>query len=98
MLGKASLQFLAKLFDVSPATTYQWIRKTVETLGEPVVADGIQEIEIDEMWHFLRSKKNKRWIIKALDRNTRRTIAWVVRGRDAATVSRLYCQLEQLND
>ena len=97
-LGKASFRFLARLFDVSPATTYQWVRKTAETLGEPVVSAGVKEIEIDEMWHFLHSKKNKRWIIKALDRNTRRTVAWVVGGRDAATVRRLYCQLEHLND
>ena len=48
-LGKASFRFLAKLFDVSPATTYQWVRKTAETLGEPVVSAGVKEIEIDQM-------------------------------------------------
>ena len=58
-LGKASFRFLARLFDVSPATTYQWVRKTAETLGEPVVSAGVKEIEIDEMWHFLHSKKTK---------------------------------------
>ena len=47
-LGKASFRFLAKLFDVSPATTYQWVGKTAETLGEPVVSAGVKEIEIDE--------------------------------------------------
>ena len=47
---------------------------------------------------FPAFKKNKRWIIKALDRNTRRTVAWLVGGRDAATVRRLYGQLEHLND
>ena len=58
-LGKASFRFLAKLFDVSPATTYQWVRKTAETLGDPVVSAEVKEIEIDEMWHFLHSKKTK---------------------------------------
>ena len=58
-LGKASFRFLAKLFDVSPATTYQWVRKTAETLGEPVVSAGVKEIEIDQRWHFLHSKKTK---------------------------------------
>ena len=58
-LGNASFRFLAKLFDVSPATTYQWVRKTTEKLGEPVVSAGVKEIEIDEMWHFLHSKKTK---------------------------------------
>ena len=96
-LGKASFRFLVILFNVSPATTYQWVRKSTETLGEAVVSAGVKEIEIDQGWNFLHSK-NKRWIIKALDRNTRRTVAWLVGGRDAATVRRLYCQLEHLND
>ena len=56
-LGKASFRFLAKLFDVSPATTYQWVGKSAETLGEPVVSAGVKEI--DEMWPFLHSKKTK---------------------------------------
>ena len=56
-LGKASFRFLAKLFDVSPATTYQWVGKSAETLGEPVVSAGVKEI--DERWHFLHSKKQK---------------------------------------
>ena len=47
---------------------------------------------------FPAFKNIKRWIIKALDRNTRRTVAWVVGGRDAATVRKLYCKLEHLND
>ena len=47
---------------------------------------------------FPAVKKTKRWIIQALDRNTGRTLAWVVGRRDAATVRRLYCQLEHLNN
>ena len=58
-LGKASFRFLAQLFAVSPATTYQWVGKSAETLGEPVVSAGVKAIEIDQMWHFLHSKKQK---------------------------------------
>ena len=65
-LGQASCRFLAKLLAVSPATTYQWVRQTAETLAEPVVSAGVKEIEIDQMWHFLHSKKDgssKLWIV-----------------------------------
>ena len=67
-LGKASFRFLAKLFDVSPTTTYNWVRQTAESFGEPVVDENIKEIEIDEMWHLLQSKKTKNglsrpWIV-----------------------------------
>ena len=48
-LSKASFRFLAQLLAVSPATTYQWVGKSAETLAEPVVSAGVKEIEIDQM-------------------------------------------------
>ena len=42
------------------------------------------------------SQKNKKWLIKAVDRGTRRTIAWVIGGRDAATFQRLYDKVKHL--
>jgi len=47
---------------------------------------------------FYRSKKNKKWIIKALDRTSERTVAWVIGGRDAATFRRLYEKVKHLKD
>ena len=40
------------------------------TVGAPVVAEGIEEIEIDHRWHFLGAKKTKngssrRWMVTA---------------------------------
>ena len=51
--------FFAKLFNISPSTTYQWLHKTAATIEKPTVSNGIKEIEIDEMWHILTSKKTK---------------------------------------
>ena len=45
---------------------------------------------------FYSFKKNKKWIIKALDRATGRTVAWVIGGRDAATFRRLYDKVKHL--
>jgi len=56
-LGKASFGFIGKLFGVSRTTAYNWIRREAEGLPAPEVASSIQEIEFDEMWHFLQSKK-----------------------------------------
>ena len=58
-LGKASFGFLAKLFGVSRTTTYYWIRQAAASTDEPAIAEDIQEIEFDEMWHFIQSKKEK---------------------------------------
>jgi insertion element IS1 protein InsB len=43
-------------------------------------------------------QKNKLWIIKAIDRSTRRTVAWVLGGRDSATFRRLYDKVKHLKN
>ena len=67
-LGKASFGFLAKLFGVSRSLTYRWVKSEAESLPEPEISNEIKEIEFDEMWHFIQSKKTKygssrRWIV-----------------------------------
>lgn len=43
-----------------------------------------------------RFKKNKCWIIKAVDRVAGRTVAWVLGSRSAATFKRLYAKVKHL--
>ena len=43
-------------------------------------------------------KQRKVWIIKAVDRRTGRTIAWVLGSRDAATFQRLYDKVKHLTN
>ena len=67
-LGKASFGFLGKLFGVSRSLTYRWIKAEAQLLPEPEISADIKEIEFDEMWHFIQSKKtkngsSKRWIV-----------------------------------
>ena len=45
-----------------------------------------------------RVKKNKRWVIKAVDRVSRRTVAWVLGGRDTETFRRLYAKVQHLTN
>ena len=63
-LGKASFGFLGKLFNVNRSTTYRWIRNVAEDIEEPVISSSIKEIEFDEMWHFIHSKKTKNGSLK----------------------------------
>lgn len=67
-LGKASFGMLAKVFGVSRSLTYRWIKEEAGTLPEPAISEDIREMEFDEMWHFIGSKKtkngsSKRWIV-----------------------------------
>ena len=67
-IGKSSFGFLGKLFGVSRSTAYKWIKSIAEDIEEPVISGSIKEIEFDEMWHFIQSKKTKNgsskpWIV-----------------------------------
>jgi transposase len=56
-LAKASFGMLGKVFGVSRALTYRWVREAAEALPGFEVRGDIKEMEFDEMWHFIGSKK-----------------------------------------
>ncbi len=68
--SKASYNFLAKkIFHCSPTTVMNWIKKAGAEVKMPEITEDIKEIEFDEMWHFIGSKKTKngslkQWIAK----------------------------------
>ena len=63
-LGKSSYGFIAKLFGVTPPAVQKWLKKEAEILKEPEVSVEITEMEFDEMWHFVGSKKTKNGSLK----------------------------------
>jgi len=58
-LGKASFRMLGKTFGHSHSLMYRWISKEADDLPEPAITTDIKEMEFDEMWHFIGSKKTK---------------------------------------
>lgn len=67
-VGKSSFGMLARLFGVSRSLVFRWIKEAGMALPEPVVEGNIREMEFDEMWHFIGSKKTKNgsskpWIV-----------------------------------
>jgi transposase-like protein len=86
---KASYNFLGrKLFKVSPTTIMNWIKKYADSVELPEVSGDIKEIEFDEMWHFINSKKTR-------DGYSRRLI--VGEGKLSPTLSAIVI-LQHLND
>jgi IS1 family transposase len=49
-----------------------------EPMGRTIV------LELDEMWHYLKKKRQKLWIWKALDRETGQLLDWACGRRDQA--------------
>ena len=82
-----SIRAIARLIEVSPSAVLKWIKTFAKTHYEkPAPADAIL-VELDEMWHYVKSKKNKLWIWKAYRRETGELIDWECGGRDKATES-----------
>ena len=56
-LGKGSYNMLGKFFGRDRYLIYRWINEAGLSFGEPDIDGEIREIEFDEMWHFIGSKK-----------------------------------------
>ena len=53
-----SFRTIAKLFRVTPKTIYDWVKKYAqENYVKPVPQGDLVVVELDEMWHYLGSKK-----------------------------------------
>lgn len=48
------------------------------------------ELEVDEMWTFVGRRSHKIWLWLAVERPSRRIVAWVLGCRGAATARRLW--------
>lgn len=56
-MAKGSFRMMGRLLGVNHTLIYRWIRAYGESLPEPEVSGDIKQMEFDEMWHFLVSKK-----------------------------------------
>ena len=54
--GKASYGMIARMFKVSRSTVLYWIRSMGLKLSAPQINTEIEEVSIDEMWHFINKK------------------------------------------
>ena len=57
--GKSSYGFISKLFKVSRTAVLKWIRNVAHRMPEPNINADIREVQIDEMWHFIKEKNKK---------------------------------------
>ena len=57
--GKASYEFIARLFKVSPVSVMKWVKDEANRSSHQQTLPSIREVSFDEMWHFVNRKKNK---------------------------------------
>jgi transposase len=56
-MAKGSFRMMGRVLGVDHTLVYRWIRSFGEGIPEPEVPGDVTEMEFDEMWHFVGSKK-----------------------------------------
>ena len=56
-MAKGSYRMIGRILKIDHTLVYRWIRAFGETLPEPDVSGDITQMEFDELWHFVKSKK-----------------------------------------
>jgi transposase len=56
-MAKGSYRMMGRILKIDHTLVYRWVRAFGESLPEPKVSGEIKQIEFDEMWHFIKSKK-----------------------------------------
>ena len=65
-LAKGSYNMLGNIFDRDRSLIYRWIKEAGLSFDDPLIDGDISEIEFDEMWHFINSKKTNFGSLKPL--------------------------------
>ena len=97
-LSKGSYNMLARIFHTWPSLVYRWVREAGAELPEPALEGEIKEIEIDELWHFIQSKKTSFGSSKRLIVAHGELWPGCSAIRDTATFQRLYDKLRHLTN
>jgi insertion element IS1 protein InsB len=93
-LSGISMNRIAFLLRVSAQAVLNWIRAfAIEHYKKPEPTGKAIVLELDEMWHYLKKKRRKLWIWKALDRDTVRLLDWACGRRDKTTLKKLVDRL-----
>ncbi len=61
----------------------------MEISSEPVMVVRNEEAEMDEMWSFVQSKKQQRWLWSAIDHRTGKMLAYVLAPHEDAALVKL---------
>ena len=94
---RVSLRGIARIFKFSRTTVDRWLTRTLEpvpALIDTLLARQLDDVlELDELWSFVGSKAEPRWVWVALCRRTRHVVANWIGDRSETSAIRLWEQL-----
>lgn len=86
---------IGRYLEVSHVSVIRWIKKLAERL-KPVVPMKADHIEIDELYLYIKSKKNKCWLWTAICRESKRILGFELGGRNKATLRKLFSKISPI--
>lgn len=90
-LNGSGVRDIARVLHISPTTVLTVLRDQAAQTPEPRVPPRILNLEIDEQWSFVQSKKQQCWLWYRLNRRTGHTLAFVL-GRRTDDSCRKLCK------
>ncbi len=96
---RASMRGVERIFGTARQTLARWIREKAARLpaleATLLAAQPDDLLELDELWSFVRTKRNQRWLWIALCRRTRQVVAYFVGDRSADSCRALRQRIPQ---
>ena len=97
VLERASLRGLERLLGLSRRTIQRWLVDWIEEIppleSSLLPAQVADVLELDELWSFVGSKQQERWLWLALCRRTRQVIAYWIGDRSEDSAIHLWRRL-----
>jgi len=93
LLERVSLEGICRIFDISMPWLLQFMQEAYSSLPEDLNARFVSEneeflvvvAEVDEMWSYVRNKKNQQWLWLVMDSKTRQILAFHVGDRSKSS-------------
>jgi transposase-like protein len=87
---------IAFLLRVSAQSVLNWIRDlATDAYEKPEPTGRTLVLQLDEMWHYLKKKRQKLWLWKALDRETGQMLDSECGRRDKQPLKKMVNRLTQ---
>lgn len=66
----------------------------LENASEPIMVVRVEEAEMDEMWSFVGSKQQQRWLWSAIDHRSGKMLAYVLASHEDSALVKLKALLQ----
>lgn len=93
-MNGSGIRDISRVLKVSINTVLKTVWKRAEAVSEPVAPSRVTELQVDEMWSFVGSKANQRWLWYGFDPDRKKIISFQLGRRTDESCQKLLKKLE----